>query len=77
MTRIRKIAFVICVLCAIIGFGQTIYNISEDLANIKKINEIIDVVFWSSGAIAFYKKGSLFFMFNLFMSIINLIFVFL
>ena len=44
---------------------------------VKKVNEIIDVVFWSSGAIAFYKKGSLFFIFNLTMSVISLIFMFL
>ena len=77
MTRIRKIALVICVSCAIVGFGLALLYISDGSSRIKKVNEIIDVVFWSSGAIAFYKKGSLFFIFNLTMSVISLIFVFL
>ena len=77
MFGIRKLVFVIAILCFIAGCVLTILNVMDVLARMDWLEDILDGVAWLSLGIACRKKGSAFSILCFVMSGLNLICFFL
>ena len=77
MTLLRKLALILCVLCAITALSLTILDTMGILASIDILEDLIDCIFWLASGVAFWKKKSLFPIVCFVMAGLNLICLFL
>ncbi len=61
MTVFRKLALILCVLCAITALSLTILDAMGVLASIDILEDLIDCIFSLASGVAFWKKKSLLF----------------